>query len=152
MLPVESEAKTGKISGEQLWNWLEKELHNVFARNPAQRFGGWLVRFSGMEINFTAYHEQGKRLNWIKIKGVPVDRNKQYTIVACEREGDPDDNLCRVEQVQVAQKLGFTLHDIMREYLAVHSPVAPKAEGRVSATDVPHNLLSQLEGYDYEFR
>jgi hypothetical protein len=40
----------------------------------------------------------------------------------------------------------------MRDYLALHSPVSPKIENRVSATDVPKDLLSQLEGYDYSFR
>ncbi len=152
MLPVDSDAKTGTITGQQLWNWLEKELHNVFAKNPAQRFGGWVVRFSGMEINLTAYNEMGKRLNWVKVAGEPVDLKKEYTIVACEREGDPDDTLCRVEHVKQPRKLGFSLHQIMRDYLAVHSPVSPKVENRVSATDVPKNLLSQLEGYDYVFR
>jgi 2',3'-cyclic-nucleotide 2'-phosphodiesterase (5'-nucleotidase family) len=152
MLPVDSDAKTGTITGQQLWNWLEKELHNVFAKNPAQRFGGWVVRFSGMEINFTAYNEMGKRLNWVKIAGVEVDFKKEYTIVACEREGDPDDTLCRVEHVKNPKKLGITLHQIMRDYLALHSPVSPKIENRVSATDVPKDLLSQLEGYDYSFR
>jgi len=152
MLPVDSDAKTGEITGKQLWDWMEKELHNVFAKNPAQRFGGWVVRFAGMEINFKAGEEMGKRLHWIKVKGEMVDLNKKYTIVACEREGDPDDNLCRVEKVMNARKLNITLHQIMRDYLAVHSPVSPKVEKRVTATDVPQNLLSQLEGYDYEFR
>jgi len=152
MLPVDSDAKTGTITGQQLWNWLEKELHNVFAKNPAQRFGGWVVRFSGMEINLTAYQDMGKRLNWVKVAGQPVDLKKEYSIVACEREGDPDDTLCRVEHVKQPRKLGITLHQIMREYLAVHSPVSPRVEDRVTATDVPKNLLSQLEGYDYIFR
>ena len=152
MLPVDSDAKTGTITGQQLWNWLEKELHNVFAKNPAQRFGGWVVRFSGMEINLTAYNEMGKRLNWVKVAGEPVNLKKEYTIVACEREGDPDDTLCRVEHVKNPKKLGITLHQIMREYLAAHSPVSPRIEQRVTATDVPKNLLSQLEGYDYVFR
>jgi S-sulfosulfanyl-L-cysteine sulfohydrolase len=152
MLPVDSDAKTGEITGKQLWDWMEKELHNVFAKDPAQRFGGWVVRFAGMEINFKAGEEMGKRLNWIKVKGDMIDLDKKYTIVACEREGDPDDTLCRVEKVVNAGKLNITLHQIMREYLAVHNPVSPKVEKRVTATDVPQNLLSQLEGYDYEFR
>jgi S-sulfosulfanyl-L-cysteine sulfohydrolase len=152
MLPVDSDAKTGEITGKQLWDWMEKELHNVFAKDPAQRFGGWVVRFAGMEINFKAGAVMGERLNWIKVKGEKIDLNKKYTIVACEREGDPDDTLCRVEKVMNARKLNITLHDIMREYLAIHSPVSPKVEKRVTATDVPQNLLSQLEGYEYEFR
>jgi hypothetical protein len=30
--------------------------------------------------------------------------------------------------------------------------VSPQIEGRITATDAPQNLLSQLEGYDYSFR
>ena len=152
MLPVNSDAKAGEITGKQLWDWLEKELHNVFAKNPGHRFGGWVVRFAGMQINFTAYNEMGNRLNWVKIKGEEIELTKKYSIVACEREGDPDDTLCRIEKVSSAHKLGDTLHNIMREYLNEHPLVAPKVEGRVTATDVPEDLLSQLEGYDYQFR
>ncbi|HEY0898996.1 MAG TPA: 5'-nucleotidase C-terminal domain-containing protein [Sphingobacteriaceae bacterium] len=151
MLPVESDAKGGLITGQQLWSWLETELHNVFAKNPAERFGGWVVRFSGMEINFTTNQDKGQRLNWVKVKGKEVQLDKQYSIVACEREGDPDDNLCRIEHVQNAKKLNATLHQIMTEYLAAHSPVSPRIEGRATATDQPADLLSQLEGYDYQF-
>ncbi|MBK8613513.1 MAG: hypothetical protein IPN85_08450 [Flavobacteriales bacterium] len=40
----------------------------------------------------------------------------------------------------------------LRAYFAEFSPVPPKVEGRITATDAPQDLLSQLEGYDYEFR
>jgi hypothetical protein len=152
MLPVDSDAKEGFISGEKLVAWLEKELHNVFAKKASERFGGWVVRFSGMEINITAGNEKGKRINWVKVKGEPVDLQKTYRIVACEREGDPDDMICRLENVSNPRLLGTSLHPILREYLAVHSPVAPEIQGRVTATDELPTLLTQLEGYDYQFR
>ena len=44
------------------------------------------------------------------------------------------------------------MHNILREYLARFSPVSPRVEGRITATDAPSDLLSQLEGYDYSFR
>lgn len=152
MLPVDSEARAGEVTGEQIWKWMEKELHNVFAKDPGQRFGGWVVRFSGMEIRFSAYGEMGKRLHGIKVNGQPLDMNRTYTVVACEREGDPEDTICRIDKVRNPRRLDTTLHQALREYLSVHSPVSPKVEGRVTATDVPHDLLSQLEGYDYVFR
>jgi 2',3'-cyclic-nucleotide 2'-phosphodiesterase (5'-nucleotidase family) len=152
MLPVDSEAKTGLITGKQLWDWMEKELHNAFAKDPAKRFGGWVVRFKGMEVNFTIGNDPGKRVNWIKVKGKPLDLNKTYTFVACEREGDPDTTICRVDNVATPTRLGFTMHKILEEYLAKHSPVAPKLEGRATATDAPQTLLTQLMGFGYEFR
>ncbi len=151
MLPVNSEAKTGMVSGEKIWNWLEKEIENVFAKDPSKRFGGWLVRFAGMQINFTSKNNMGERLNWVKIKGVPLDKKKNYSIVACDREGDPEDTICRMMGVSNPKNLGDNLHDIVRAYLKNNSPIEPKVEGRVECTDQPIDLLSQLEGYDYNF-
>ena len=54
MLPIDSEAKLGMATGRQLWDWMEKELENAFATDPANRFGGWVIRFKGMEVNFTS--------------------------------------------------------------------------------------------------
>jgi len=152
MLPVNSEAKKGTITGKQLWDWLEKELQNAFAEDPAQRFGGWVVRFKGMTVNFTIGKNEGQRLNHVTVGGKEVVMSKEYSFVACERDGDPDTTICRVEGVSSPKLLGYDLHKIMEEYLAIHSPVAPKLEGRCIATDAPANLLTQLRGRGYEFR
>jgi 2',3'-cyclic-nucleotide 2'-phosphodiesterase (5'-nucleotidase family) len=151
MLPVNSEAKTAVVTGNQVWDWAEKELQNAFASDPTKRFGGWFVRYSGMEMNFTTKNAFGKRVNWIKVGGQPLDMEREYTIVACEREGDPMDTLCRIEHVKNPQKLNITLHAIIEEYLIANSPIAPKLEKRATATDEPDTLLTQLRGYDYEF-
>ena len=152
MIPDDSEAKQGTITGKQLWDWMETELHNAFAKDPAKRFGGWVVRFKGMQVNFAINKEKGKRINWMKVKGKPVDLNKTYTFVACERDGDPDTSICRVENVSAPKLLGATLHSVLEEYLSKHSPIAPKLEGRASASDAPAELLTQLSGVGYEFR
>jgi len=152
MLPVNSEAKSGTVTGNQVLEWLEKELQNAFAKDPSKRFGGWFVRFNGMEVNFTIGNEMGKRVNWVKIGKKPLDINKEYKIIACEREGDPDDTICRMEKVKNPTMLKMFLHDVIEEYLKANSPIAPKLEKRATATDEPHTLLTQLGGTSYQFR
>jgi len=152
MLPVDSEAKLGTATGIQIWDWMEKELENAFAKDPAKRFGGWVIRFNGMEVNFTIGKEMGSRVNSIKIKGKLLDPIKEYSFVACERDGDPDTTLCRMEGVKKPQILGVTLHHVIEDYLKIHSPVSPKVEGRCTVTDAPNDLLTQLMGVGYEFR
>ena len=152
MLPVNSEVKSGVATGAQILDWLEKELQNAFAKDPAKRFGGWFVRYSGMEVNFTIGNEFGKRVNSVKIGGAPLDPGKEYKLIACEREGDPDDTICRMEKVKQPTRLGFMMHEVIEDYLAIHSPVFPKLEGRATATDQPQTLLTQLQGTTYEFR
>jgi 2',3'-cyclic-nucleotide 2'-phosphodiesterase (5'-nucleotidase family) len=152
MLPVDSEAKMGAASGQKLWSWLETELENAFAKDPAKRLGGWVIRFKGMEVNFTLGNEAGKRVNYIKVGGKPIDLNREYSFVACEREGDPDTTICRMQGVDKPHKLGHTMHKVIEEYLAEHSPIAPVIEGRCTATDAPATLLTQVMGLGYEFR
>ncbi len=152
MLPVNSEAKSGTVKGSQILEWLEKELQNAFAKDPSKRFGGWFVRFNGMEVNFTIGNEMGKRVNSVKIGKKPLDINKEYTMIACEREGDPDDTICRMEKVKNPTMLKMYLHDVVEEYLKAKSPVAPKLENRATATDEPPTLLTQLGGTSYKFR
>jgi 2',3'-cyclic-nucleotide 2'-phosphodiesterase (5'-nucleotidase family) len=152
MLPVNSEAKMGLVTGKQIWDWLEKELQNAFAKDPSKRFGGWFVRYNGIEVNFTIGNEFGKRVNSVKFGDIALDLNKEYSIVACEREGDPDDTLCRIEHVKEPKKTSALMHDVIIEYLKGHSPVEPKIEGRAIATDEPKTLLTQLKGTTYEFK
>ena len=152
MLPVNSEAKTAIVTGKQIWDWLEKELQNAFAKDPSKRFGGWFVRYNGLEVNFTIANEFGKRVNTVKVGGAPIDLEKEYSIVACEREGDPDDTLCRIEHVKNPKRSPLLMHDVIIDYLKEHSPVAPVIEGRAVATDEPKTLLTQLKGTTYEFK
>ena len=152
MLPVDSTAKTGEVTGLQILDWLEKELENAFATDPSKRFGGWFVRFAGMEVNCTIGKPKGQRVNWVKIKGQALDKNKLYKIVACEREGDPNDTLCRIEKVTNPIATNISLHEVIKSYLANNSPVAPKLEGRTLATDQSPTLLTQLQGTTYQFK
>jgi 2',3'-cyclic-nucleotide 2'-phosphodiesterase (5'-nucleotidase family) len=152
MLPVDSTAKTGEVTGQQILEWLEKELENAFATDPSKRFGGWFVRFAGMEVNCTIGKPKGQRVNTVKIKGQPLDKNKMYKIVACEREGDPNDTLCRIEKVSNPVATQITLHTVIKEYLAANGVVSPKLEGRTIATDQPATLLTQLQGTTYNFK
>jgi S-sulfosulfanyl-L-cysteine sulfohydrolase len=152
MLPVNSEAKTARVTGKQILEWLEKELQNAFAKDPSKRFGGWFVRYAGMQTEFTIGEETGKRVRKVMIGNEPLDSDKEYTIIACEREGDPDDTLCRIEKVKSPKRTGIMMHDVIIEYLAQKGEVSPALEGRAKATDEPSTLLTQLKGTTYEFR
>jgi 2',3'-cyclic-nucleotide 2'-phosphodiesterase (5'-nucleotidase family) len=152
MLPVDSVLKTGVVTGRQIRDWLENELENAFAKNPANRFGGWFVRCKGLTVVFTIGNGKGSRVREVKINGMPLAVNRRYTVLGCEREGDPDTVLCRLQNVANARRLDVSVHDVLREFLATHSPVAPRLEGRAVATDAPPSLFSQLAGTTYRFR
>jgi S-sulfosulfanyl-L-cysteine sulfohydrolase len=151
MLPVDSQARTGVVTGKQLMEWLEKELQNVFAKDASKRFGGWVVRMKGMKITFKAHEDVGKRVQRVTIGDKPLDLEKEYTIAACERDGDPVNMLCRIPNVKNVQNLPFTTHQVLKDYIKTHSPVSPLPQGNVKVLDAPQTLLSQVFGVDYSF-
>jgi 2',3'-cyclic-nucleotide 2'-phosphodiesterase (5'-nucleotidase family) len=152
MLPVDSTIRTAKASGKQIKDWLEKELNNVFAKDASKRFGGWVVKFKGMEITFNAFGETGKRVQTVTVNGAPIDDSKLYSILACEREGDPVDMLCRMKGVVDPKNTTSTLHTVMIDYLKNNSPVTPTPTKSAKALDAPDTLLTQVTGVDYVFK
>lgn len=44
----------------------------MFAKNPTERFGGWIIRFSGMELLFYSNKEKGQRIAEIKSNHIPL--------------------------------------------------------------------------------
>jgi sulfur-oxidizing protein SoxB len=152
MFPVDSTVRTGMVTGKQIWEWLEKELHNVFAKNASERFGGWVIKFKGMKITFNAFAEKNKRLQAVTIADAPLNMDKTYRICACERDGDPSDMLCRMRNVSNATNTTYTLHSVMKAYLAANSPVTPTPPGSADVLDAPQTLLTQVTGVDYKFR
>ena len=151
MLPVDSVVRTGKVTGAQLLKWLEKELNNVFAEKAENRFGGWVVKFKGMEVTFNAFGPEGGRVQSVTIAGKPLETGRTYSVLACEREGDPEDMLCRMKNVKEAQNTAHTLHSALTDYLKANSPVTPIPKGNAVALDAPKTLLSQVTGVDYQF-
>jgi 2',3'-cyclic-nucleotide 2'-phosphodiesterase (5'-nucleotidase family) len=152
MLPVNSPIRRAQVSGKKLREWMEKELNNVFAKEAAERLGGWVIKFNGMKVRFNAFGEKGKRVKEMTIADEAVQDDKIYSICACERDGDPEDMLCRIKGVQNAYNTPYSLHDAMTEYLKTQSPVTPTPQKNAVALDVSEALLTQVSGVDYTFR
>jgi sulfur-oxidizing protein SoxB len=151
MLPVDAQARTAVATGQQLKDWLEKELENVFAKEASRRLGGWVVKMKGLAMEFKAFEKFGHRVQRLTVNGIPLEMTKDYSITACEREGDPIDLLCRIPKVKNPRNLDFTMHQVIRDYVMAFSPIDPKPPGNVKVLDAPQTLLSQVFGVDYKF-
>lgn len=152
MLPVDEHMKIGEVTGQQVKDWLEKEINNVFAINPADRFGGWLVRFSGLTLKFDSSKPNGERVIEVKIKDKPLDLNKTYRMASCNRTGEPHSTLCRMPNGKNVEIKDYTLHDAVEEYLKEKGEVSPVLDGRSQAVDLGPNAYSQVPGTNYKFQ
>lgn len=143
--PVNEPLKTGKVTGRQLHDFWESELHHVFARNAEELFDGWVPRPSGMTVRFVAGREKGNRVREIRVNGKPLEMDRVYTLTACRREGSPKDSLCRIPNVKEPKVLDIDAHGAVRRYLKAHDPMKVPQERRVVAEDLPESVLSQYQ-------
>jgi hypothetical protein len=86
------------------------------------------------------------------VGGQPLDRQKTYSILACERDGDPVDMLCRIKGVFHPKNTAYTLHKVMESYLTTMKVVTPQPQGNAKVLDAPQTLLTQVTGVPYEFK
>jgi len=145
ILPLDARLKAGRVSGKQLLTYLEREMELVYAKDPPKLSGGWGSRPSGMTILFTAGAPEGSRIKDVKINGKPLQPDASYTIGGCEQDGEAMNRICRLPGVSGAHYVPGTVHSALLAYLKAHSPIEPKREGRVRATDLPATVWSQYE-------
>lgn len=141
--PVVTRLKTGEVTGQQLLDFWERELENVFASDASKRFGGWVPRPSGMTLQFRAHASFGERVDEVRVHGELVDPEKVYTITACEREGDADHMVCRIPHVMNPQIHAVDAHEAVRQYLRKHPNIQAPSRDRVLALDLPDVVRSQ---------
>lgn len=141
--PVVTNLKTGEVTGQQLLDFWERELENVFAKDASKRFGGWVPRPSGMHMTFRAYGDKGSRVQDVTIHGEPLDPERIYTITACEREGDQEHMVCRIPHVSNPRVHTLDAHEAVRQYLRKHPEITAPARDRIVAIDLPDVVRSQ---------
>jgi 2',3'-cyclic-nucleotide 2'-phosphodiesterase (5'-nucleotidase family) len=142
--PIVTNIKTAEVTGQQLIDFWESELNNVFAENPADRFGGWVPRPSGMSVTFEAMAPKGERVREVRVHGEKIDPDETYTITACEREGEPKSTICRIPNAKNAEVHKLDAHEAVRKYLSKHDSVESELEGRVDAVDLPSVVRTQI--------
>lgn len=143
--PIVGMVKVGKVTGRQLREFWEHETEHVYASDPAQLFGGWLPRPSGMTVKFVAHAPVGHRVKEIRVNGELIRDNEVYSVTSCDREGDPPDAICRIPHATDVRVLDFDAHEAVRRFLVRHSPVTASevARDRVVAEDLQAKVRSQ---------
>lgn len=151
-MPLNTKLKTGKVTGEVLHQWLETEVNNAFSPDPRERFGGYLVRFSGMTLRFEPSLPKGQRITELLVDGQPYRADETYTVTSVIRTGAPESNFNRLPNVTDVEEQPFTVHEAIAGYLDEQGTVSPKIDGRAASEELGERSYSTVPGTDYEFR
>lgn len=80
IVPTESRIYNMKFSGSSLRGMFEGAVDNVIARDPLERIGSNMWRFSGVEMSVDVTKSYPDRIGKMHINGEPVDDEQQYSV------------------------------------------------------------------------
>jgi 2',3'-cyclic-nucleotide 2'-phosphodiesterase (5'-nucleotidase family) len=143
LLPMDARMKAGWVTGHELRTYLEHELELVYSKNPMTLSGGWGPRASGLTMQYVVRADPGKRLLSVQVNGGEVKDDQHYSVASCEREGEPLEIVCRIQNTHDVKVLSVQLHEALRQYLKAHPVISPRREGRAYATDLAPVVFSQ---------
>lgn len=143
-LPLELPLKTGETTGRDLLDYWERELEQVFSKDTARLFGGWLARPSNMAVLFDSTAPAGSRVRELKVGSELLRLEQNYTVSAGLREGAPGDFVHRLRSCQNTEVLPHTTHDAVRAYLKAHNPLEADEGSSVRCLVLPSVLRSQF--------
>ena len=115
MIPTNPPVFTVELTGQQIWEKLEGSLHAVFAGDPLQQRGGYVIRSSGLSAVVRVNNPRGIRVLELEIDGTPVDPQRDYRVAAA---GEQD-----IADGERRKELGKQAIKVLRDYLARHSPL-----------------------------
>lgn len=113
IIPTNPELVMLELEGRDLLKALEANLEQVFAPDPFDQKGGYVLRSSGVTMAFKPYNPKGSRIQHIEISGEPLQLSRGYKIAV------GGEQILRNFQSD-RQMLGITAHEAIQEHFSAH--------------------------------
>lgn len=115
MIPTDPEIFTVSMTGREIREVLEGSLENVYAPDPFDQKGGFVLRVSGIHAVVRLNSPKGTRVEQLDIAEAPYDAGRLYTVAAA---GEQD-----LSGGAERQMTGVHAVEALRRYFARNSPV-----------------------------
>jgi 5'-nucleotidase len=139
VLPFGNLISTLQLRGEDVWAALEHSVSR--AENPENEGTGRFLQVSGLRYAWDGSQEVGSRLISVDVLNdegeyEPLDLDAVYTVVTNDftRTGGDGFEMLRDNAID-PYDFGRPLDQVVADYIALYSPVAPEIEGRITRVD-----------------
>jgi len=116
MIPTDPEIFTVPLTGRQIRQRLEASLESVYAPDPFDQKGGFVLRVSGLNAVVRLNNPKGTRVEHLDIAGQPYDPERTYTVAAAGEQELRDASPKELTATHAVEAL--------RRYVEQHSPVS----------------------------
>lgn len=112
IIPTNPPVSTATLTGQDIWEMLEENIHATFASDPLEQKGGYLKRMLGITLYFKVENAYPFRIQQLFINDERIKRDKQYNVAFITVQGVPEK--------YGTNRQNLTIHaiDALREYIA----------------------------------
>ncbi|GGD83739.1 bifunctional metallophosphatase/5'-nucleotidase [Paenibacillus nasutitermitis] len=116
IIPTNPELFTLELDGLSILEALENNLEQVYANDPFQQKGGYVLRSSNIAMAYKPYNPKGYRIQHIEVKGENLQLDKIYRLVAAGQQ-------ILKPYATKHKPIGVHSHDVLSEYFSASSKV-----------------------------
>ncbi len=125
IIPTNPPVSVCDISGQELWDMMEKNLENTFAKEPYDLMGGYVKRCYGINVYFKVENAEGLRIQEFFVGDERLDKEKTYRAAFVTTQGIP------AKYGTNRKDLDIDAVTALKKYIKENSPVKPGLEGTV---------------------
>lgn len=114
-----------ELTGEEIWEMMEKNLERTFSCDAYQQMGGYLKRCLGLKIYAKIENPKGNRVLQIFVGEKPLEREKTYTATFVTTQGVPE------KYGSNRRNLDLRAIDSLKKYFFKHKSVSAELRGTV---------------------
>jgi len=113
------------ITGKELWDMMEENLDNTFAKNPYNQKGGYVKRCYGINVYFKIENAMDLRIQEFFVGDERLDKDKTYRAAFVTTQGIP------AKYGTDRKDLDIDAVTALKRYVKENSPVKPKLEDTI---------------------
>ena len=115
MIPTDPEVFIVPLTGRQIRQRLEASLESVYAPDPFDQKGGFVLRVSGLNAVVRLNNPKGTRVEHLDIAGDPCDPDRSYIVAAAGEQA--------LQDAGPRKRTGTRAVEALRRYVERNSPV-----------------------------
>ncbi len=125
IIPVNPPVSKCEITGQGLWDMMEKDLELTFSKNSYNQMGGYVKRCYGINVYFKVENPKGKRIQEFFVGEERLDKDKTYEASFVTTQGVP------AEYGKNRRALDIHAVEALKRYVEKNSPVKPELQGTI---------------------
>ncbi|MBS3816188.1 MAG: 5'-nucleotidase C-terminal domain-containing protein [Candidatus Thermoplasmatota archaeon] len=125
IIPTNPPVSICKIRGQELWDMMEENLQNTFARDPYDQKGGYVKRCYGINVYFKVENAEDTRIHEFFVGDERLDKDKVYEACFVTTQGIP------AEYGHDRKDLDIKAVEALKKYIEKREVVEPAIKGSI---------------------